>query len=224
MDALLQFLETYEFWIYIVLGVVGFIYVRKLIQSFLEWRVAFFGLEKESAQKLFREALTVVILLVLLAMIQFFLVSFVSPIYPQHTIISTPTIEVLTTGISTTGIPNVNLNSGSTPAAQTSSNGCITNQLEWKYPKTGDTISGSVELTGTVNLPSLGFYKYEYNQVGNAAWITIAAGTGVKIQENIGIWDTRQIATGDYLLRLVASDSQNQVIAPCVISVRVVSQ
>ena len=39
----------------------------------------------------------------------------------------------------------------------------------------------------------------------------------------LGNWDTTLLVPGDYLLRLVVADSQNQLLPACVVSVRVVA-
>jgi uncharacterized membrane protein len=97
MDELLRFLEQYEAWIYALLGVVGFIYFRKLAADWQEWRSSVFGLERESAQRRLSATLSVVVILSLLAAAEFVLVSFVAPVYPVANILQTPTVSLLTT-------------------------------------------------------------------------------------------------------------------------------
>jgi len=76
---------------------------------------------------------------------------------------------------------------------------------------------------GTVNIDNFGFYKYEYTEPGNPIWKTIAGNSEEKNDEQIGIWNTSQLVPGDYLLRLVVLDNENNEYPACVISVRVVS-
>ncbi len=111
------------------------------------------------------------------------------------------------------GTPTVAL----TPLAE----GCIAGQIEWSYPKSGDEITATVELKGTVNVPNLGFYKYEYAQPGEDVWTTIAAGNQPKVNGQIGFWNTSQLEPGDYLLRLVVADNQNKLFPACQIPVRI---
>ncbi len=107
-------------------------------------------------------------------------------------------------------------------ASMQSQEGCIPGQIEWTFPKPGGEISATVELKGTVNVPNLGFYKYEYAEPGKDVWNTIAAGNQAKIDGQIGFWNTSQLLPGDYQLRLVVADNQNKLFPACVIPVRVV--
>jgi hypothetical protein len=81
----------------------------------------------------------------------------------------------------------------------------------------------TVELLGTVNIPNLGFYKYEFSEPGSDVWSTIAADNVAKVNGTIGYWNTGQLTPGDYLLRLVVVDNQNNPFPACVIAVRVVA-
>jgi hypothetical protein len=226
MEELLQFLENYEIWIYVLLGVVGFIYLRKLLVAWQEWRSALFGLERETAQRKLSTAITIFVLLAMLMGVEFFLVSFVAPTYPQEVMLPTPTIDRLATITPTlegTAEPVMaEVQATATPQI-VAGDGCVPGQLEWTYPQPGDEISGAVEFTGTVNLANLGFYKYEFRQAGSDTWQTIAAGDTVKVNESLGgRWNTAQLIPGDYELRLVASDNQNQAIPACEVSVQIV--
>lgn len=231
MEELLRFLELYEVWIYILLGAVAFIYLRKVFLAWQEWRVATFGLERETAVRRFGSALTVVILLVALGAAEFLLVSFVSPSLPRSSQLPTPTLDLLATQTPTlpalsseTAVP-LDGNATQAPAAMAaSSGGCIPGQIEWIYPEFGGELNGTVELKGTVNIPNLGFYKYEYKPFGSDNWVTIAAGNQAIVDKSLGgVWNTAELPAGDYSLRLVVIDSQNQSLPPCEISVQITS-
>jgi hypothetical protein len=86
-------------------------------------------------------------------------------------------------------------------------------------------VSGSVELRGTVNVPNLGFFKYEYRNLADELWTPISAGNRPIIEELFaGRWNTVQLEPGNYALRLVVSDNQNNLLKPCVIEVRVLPE
>lgn len=228
MDDLLRFLETYEIWFYILLGAVGFIYFRKLLRALQEWRRAIFGLERELARRRFSSALTIVLLLSLLAFAEFFIVSFVSPVYPRASLLLTPTLDLLaspTPVLEITGSPQPASGQEGALVASTQvvSEGCLPGEVEWSSPGPGEEVRGSVELIGTVNLLDLGFYKYEFTQPGNENWITIAANNETKVDAVLGVWDTSRLIPGDYLLRLVVTNNQNQILPACVLPLRVVS-
>jgi hypothetical protein len=223
MSALLRFLQDYEIPLYILLGIVGIGYIRKMAISWREWRIAMFGLEKDVAQRRFSSSLTIVILLLLMSMTIFTLVSFIAPTFPGVSTLNTPTIDLLATSIGTIN-PLETPGIGTTIAASTGT-GCVPDQLEWTYPLAGDKVSGWVELKGTVNIPNLGYYKFEFSQPGSSTWIAISAGNKVVIDETLGgVWNTEQLTPGEYSLRLVAFDSSNEnTLGTCVIPVQVVA-
>lgn len=99
--------------------------------------------------------------------------------------------------------------------------GCTPGQIEWSFPKAGDQVSATVELKGTINVPNLGFYKYEYAKSGEEIWNTIAAGKQPKVDGQIGFWNTSLLEPGDYLLRLVVADNENNLFPACKIPVRI---
>ena len=98
-------------------------------------------------------------------------------------------------------------------------------QVEWISPEAGEEVRGQIDLIGTVDVPSLGFYKYEYSQPGSDAWMTIAGGNQPTTPENnlLGEWNTSQLVPGDYLLRLVVMDNQNVAFPVCIIPIRVLA-
>ena len=116
---------------------------------------------------------------------------------------------------------------GSAQPATTSTaqaTGCIPGQIDITSPKPGDQISGSVDLQGTANVPDFGFYKYEFAPVGSDNWATIVARTTVVQDGDLGNWDTSEIATGDYQLRLVVTDNQGNALPACVIPLRIIGK
>ncbi len=231
MDDLLRFLKTYEAWIYTFLGIAAFIGLRNLIRAWEDWRGAVFGLERESALMRLRGALTLLVFVIGLALLEFIIVSFVYPTATALQSLPTPTIALLETPLTaplatpTGPTPAVTATlSPATPAAE----GCVPGQIEWTYPQNGGTLQGKVVLRGTVNVPNLGFYKYEYRAIGSENWLTIAAGNRPIIDqplggEGSGEWDTEMVTPGDYELRLVVYDNTNQPFPACVVSVRILA-
>lgn len=244
MIEILRLLKTFEVWLYILLGVVGFFYLQKFVVALAEWRNTVFGLEKENAQRRINEAVTVLVLAVLLASGEFFITSFVLPNVPGIAILNTPTMNVLftptvtlhatyatplTTGtLSSTqnGTELATTPSGTktvTPESSPSANGCIAGKLELTFPKDGDEVSGVVALKGTIAVTDFGFYKYEYSTAGSNTWVTIAAGNQIKSDGSIGNWNVSLLNPGDYQLRLVVYDNQGVALTPCVISVKILA-
>ena len=225
MDELLRFLQKYEIWIYIILGIGSLVYIQRMLVSWNEWRNTLFGLERESAQRKLSTSLTILVLMALLIISEFMIVSFVIPSMPQPSMLPTPTLDILATPTATlpttSGTPTPE--GIQQPTLAPSSVGCTPGVIEWAAPKAGETISASIELSGTINVPNLGFYKYEYAPVGSDTWTTIAAGNNPLINGYIGTWNTTPLVPGDYQLRLVVADNQNNLFPACVVQVRIVS-
>jgi len=229
MEELLLFLTKYEVWVYVLSALIGLVYLRKLIIALRDWRAALFGMERESAQRRFSTYLTLFLLIMLTAGLEFSLVSFVVPNLPaKKGLLPTATLDLLITptvtlAAGTPGVPGAPKHTQQPTVAIKISEGCTPGSVEWSSPKSSDEISGKVQLMGTVNIPNLGFYKYEFSQPGTDVWNTIAAGNKNVVNDLLGNWDTTLLVPGDYLLRLVVADSQNQLLPACVVSVRVVA-
>jgi hypothetical protein len=225
MDVVLRFLEENELWIYLIAGAAAVLTFRFVIRTWREWRSSVFGLERDIVQRRLAARLSVLFLLGLLVLVEFLTVSFVIPAYPRLVALPTPTLDLLATPTITlpanlNETPTAPANEEPTRAAP-DTEGCTAGQIEWLAPKNGDAISATVELRGTVNVPNLGFYKYEFSQPGSDTWTTIAAGNTPLVAGTIGYWNTSQLPAGDYLLRLVVVDNQNTFFPACSISVRV---
>ena len=80
---------------------------------------------------------------------------------------------------------------------------CKDGSVEITSPEEGQTVSGTVDIIGTVNIDNFGSYKYEYSRSGTINWITIAAGNQLKLNESLGFWYTSELPPGTYLLQLV---------------------
>jgi len=226
MEEILRFLVNYEAWIYVILGVGGLINLRRVLQAVNEWRGAAFGLEKENARYRFSISMTILLVFFLLGGIEFFLVSFIVPNRPRSTVLATPTLDLLAT-------PTVTLVAGRQPVATPTGlmgtplpalkEGCTPGSVEWISPQDGDEVKGTVVLKGIVNVAAMGFYKYEYSSVGSDTWFTIAAQNQIGQDNELGQWNTSSLPGGDYRLRLVVYDNQNQALPACVITIRVTS-
>jgi hypothetical protein len=226
MEELLRFLEQYEVWIYALLGAVGFIYFKKLVGDWQEWRSSVFGLERESAQRRLSATLAIVVVISLLATAEFVLVSFVSPVYPVTSMLQTPTINVMTTptaALLAAGETQPEEAATLSTQAAVVAGDCNPAVLDWSYPQAGDEVTGVVKLVGTANLANMGFFKYEFSEVGSDNWVTIAAMNVLRNEEELdGSWNTQALVPGDYRLRLVMTDNENQTLPACEITVRVV--
>lgn len=223
MGDVVRFLVNSEGWVYALLGLIGIIYLSRLVSDWREMRSAIFGLEREGAQRRLVMSATVVVLLLLTAGAELFVVSFVAPSYPLIDMLPTPTLDLMTTPTATLAPGVVAPLVVPTISADISS-GCVAGSIDWTSPFPGEELSGVIELTGTVNVLNLGFYKYEFSTPGQDNWTTIAGGNIKKVEEPLGNWDTGQRLPGDYLLRLVVTDNEGNALPPCIIPVKVVGE
>jgi hypothetical protein len=225
MKELLRFLAEYQTGIFIILGIIGVINLFRFLQAWLAKRNAQFGLEREVISGKIRSSVTLMALVSLVGVTQFMLVSLLTVRFPGLVQLSTPTPDLLSTPtLPLTEIAGTRVTPQGYDATQTfiAFTGCIPGQLEWTFPIMGEEISGTIELKGTVKIRNQGFYKYEYQQSGTEEWIPIAAGNKVIDNDVLGgKWNTSQLSPGNYFLRLVVSDNQNNLLKPCTIQVKV---
>lgn len=225
MQTLLQFLSKYEVLFYFLLAIAVVVSLRKVLTSWKQWRIAVFGLEKETAQHAFNTGMTFLILCGFLALGLFIINTFVTPSIPGVQSVSTPTVDLTSQPTATVDIQSIvtQTTTGLIPTlASFLDKGCVPDQIEWTYPLDGDSISGTVTLEGTVNVTDLGYYKYEYSEYGSDKWTTIAAGdTKIVNQALGGTWDTSELTPGDYQLRLVVTDHQNNALPECTIKITI---
>ena len=224
MNYVIRFLAEFEVPIYLMLGIVALIYLRRILMALQEKRLAIFGLEREAAQRKVVGASTVLILVGLLTVGEFVVATFLAGELAQEPTFATPTIEVLTTPTVTLGPPPEGATPTPTLYPQVQLEGiesnCINDVLEIESPEHLSEVSGVVELIGSVNTENFGSYKYEYSTM-EANWQTIAAGSGVRIDESLGNWYTTDLDPGEYMLRLVALDNDGVEQSACVIQVTI---
>ncbi len=231
MEEALGFFRTYEIWIYLILGLIGIIYLRKFSLAWQELRGAAFGLERESAQGRLNQAASILIFILALMLSEFILVSFILPNSPNlTTALPTATLNLLatpTTTLEATPNGSANENNANPTSATTTTpeeltnNGCVPGQVEISAPQDGSQITGIIDVVGSANIPNFGFYKLEMRQPGEQSWLTILAGNEIKQGSILGSWNTSLINAGDYQLRLVLVDNAGQALPPCVVQVHV---
>ena len=227
MEDVLLFLRSYELWIYLLLGGAALLVFRQLASAQKEIRSALYGLEREKAQNKFNGSLAALVFLGLVGITEFALVTFVQPQVQAQAYLPTPTVDLQGAAQFETATPiavsTLLVTPTSTPLIEVAE-GCIKGALEWVNPANGGEVSGTVDLRFVVQVQNLGFYKYEYSVQGTDNWLAIAAGNELINEEKSGgSWVTDTLTPGDYRLRLVAINSNNDTIANCTINVRVVA-
>jgi hypothetical protein len=224
MTTVLQFLTRYEILFYLVLTVILAIFSVRVYRAWKEWSTSLFGLEKEHTQYQINQGITVLFFTFAMGIGLFILTTFIAPSMPSLQKATTPTLDL-------TAQPTINLVTPTISATTTGliptltailDMGCVPGTVQWTDPINGDNISGKYVLKGTVNVPNLGFYKFEYAQAGNDHWTTIAAGNKNIFDEALGgSWDTTSLTPGDYQLRLVVTNNQNEPMPECVINITI---
>jgi hypothetical protein len=188
------------------------------MRAWADRKNAVFGLERDFANQRLAAAMGTLVVILAFFVSVMVLVSFVIPMLPANITSQAPTTNLL-------GSPEVNLavSRTETPVAEApfGSQGCIPKQLVISSPRPSQQVRDVIELLGTVQIENMGFYKFEVSARGANAWSTIFAGRDPKVDETLGIWDTRGLTPGDYDLRLIVTDSQGNELPPCIIPVNV---
>ena len=227
MEQVLRFFREYEIWIYILLGILTLWQVRKFALSWDELRGAFFGLEREAAQGRVNSAATLIVIFILMAVVEFSLVTFVIPTVPGANALPTATLNLLATPTTTLAAPTQNPNEtpgitptpGELPAAE----GCVPGQVNLTSPLNGDRINGSVTVRGSANTTNFGFFTLQIAHPGDPVWLPILVGQQAIANNILGTWETSTLNPGEYMLRLVVTDNIGTEMNPCAIQVTVES-
>src|SRR5919108_1996084 len=223
MGPVYRTLASYEPLIYIALAIGGLFAFRRMWYSWREWRDSVYGLEREFALRRLGQATAAAFFILALIFVEFFVATFIAPSLPASDILATPTLDLLLTPQGTLS-PEQATQAALFPVTQSvpsGMSGCIPDQIMITAPEPGADVSGTVEITGTANVPNFGFFKYEIAPRGTQNWATISAEREPKVNEVLGSWNTSSLTNGDYFLRLVVTDNVGVSLEPCVIAVRV---
>ena len=222
MGSIYRTLANYEPLIYIALAIGALFAFRRMWRSWHEWRDSVYGLEREFALRRLVQASGISLFILALVFAEFFIATFIAPSLPASDIMATATLDLLVTPAGTLSpdspVPLV------TQEVPSGMSGCIPDQIMITSPGPGDPVSGTVNITGTADVPDFGFYKYEVASMGSQNWATIAANREPVRNDQLGEWNTASLTNGDYFLRLVITDNVGVALEPCVIAVRVLNQ
>ncbi len=227
MEQALQFFRDYEIWIYVLVGILALWQVRKFALAWNELRGAFFGLEREAAQARVNSAATMVVILIIMAVAEFTLVTFVVPTVPGANPLPTLTLDLLATPTTTlpapTQDPQKTPGATATPGEIPAAEGCVAGQVNLIAPTNGERISGSYIVKGSAQLANFGFYTIQIARPGDTIWLPILVGQMAVKNDTLGTWETSNLTPGEYLIRLVVTDNVGNELPPCSIQVTVES-
>lgn len=222
MGPVYRTLANYEPLIYIALAIGALFAFRRMWGSWREWRDSVYGLEREFALRRLVQASGLALLILGLVFAEFFIATFIAPSLPASDIMATATLDLLVTPAGTLSPDSpVQLMTQEVPSGMS---GCVPDEIMITSPGPGDPVSGTVNITGTADVPNFGFYKYEVAPIGSQNWATIAANREPVRNDQLGDWNTASLTNGDYFLRLVITDNVGTSLEPCVIAVRVLNQ
>jgi hypothetical protein len=226
MGPVYRTLASYEPLIYIALAIGGLFAFRRMWHSWREWRDSVYGLEREFALRRLGQATAAAFLILALVFVEFFIATFIAPSLPATDMLATPTLDLLLTPANTLS-PEQATQAALSPVTQavpSGMSGCVPDQIMITAPEPGAPVSGTVQITGTANVPNFAFFKYEVAPMGSQNWATISAKREPVTDGEIGEWNTSSVTNGDYFLRLVVTDNVGVSLEPCVIAVRVTNQ
>jgi hypothetical protein len=238
MEGFLLFFEEQQTWIYLLLVLIGAIYLRLFFVTYRTSRRAFFSLERERCLSRMRRSIAMMLFVLAGLIATFLIVNFASPAIPVSLRpTSLPTVSLLSTPVGTDGL--VAEESSDTAAeipAALDGAGCLNENATIIQPKAGETVSGTIVILGVANIPNFAFYKVEYRRL-NGEWVTITAGSqpvcescrpgGGEDTDNenerleLGTWDTRLVEPGTYGFRLVVMDTEGNAPLPCEIQIQI---
>lgn len=227
MADVLRFFVQYEAVLYFVLGLGGIVYIYRFWLAWQEVSSAIYALEREASRARLNQAAATLFLLLVMAFTVFVMVTFVATTLPAQDLLATPTLDLSTPVPGSSGSFGNNENAvaaSATPLATVAIDpaACIPDQIFISEPQAGDVISGLVEVSGTVDVPNFGFYKFEVARAEESLWLTIQAGRSI-VRDGVLVesWDTSRLPAGNYVLQLVIADSAGQELPPCRIPVRI---
>lgn len=223
MIEIIIFFTKNSLLVYLILIIGLLVALRNFLSSIREQRDLVFGLEREITHRRVVQSSTGLIILGLILLAEFSLATFLTPVLPASSMITTPTISLVTNSQGTI-VPGQEATTSGIPVStstQMPATGCIPGQIMISEPTTGQEIQGKITITGTVDIPNFGFYKYEFSPQGSETWSTITAGNKAVIDGELGFWDTTEVTAGDYQLRLVVSDNNGMELPACIIQLRV---
>jgi len=229
MTELVLFLERQQVWAYILLGGMGFFYLRAVGRSYLALRRARFSLERQQANnQLIRAGVMAGISVVGLGIV-FILTGIVAPALPVgEEPVPIPTVNLLANPEVLTDEAGEFATATPLPTGEVSALGCQNPDATISSPANEERIRGIVEILGTADIDNFAFYTLEFRSItSDGTWRAIMAGTQrvcetfCDEEELLGTWDTSLVTPADYALRLVVTDTMGNAPLPCEIRVSV---
>ncbi|MEX1247757.1 MAG: hypothetical protein WEA61_04700 [Anaerolineales bacterium] len=223
MAEVLRFFDQYQAALYFILGLGGIVYLYRFWLAWQEVSFAIYDLERQASRGRLNSAATVLFILLLFAVGIFMMTTLVRSL-PIQELLATPTLDLsFASDVSTpTGSAATLVTATPLPTVSINPSACVADRIEISAPEAGDVLQGAVEVRGTVDVPSFGYYKLERSRAEEELFLTIQAGRTI-VRDGVLVerWDTTSLPPGDYVLQLVVTDSAGEELPPCRIPVRI---
>ena len=230
MQTLISFIARISFILYVLIATGVFFSIRRLFVSRQYRRVAVFGLEKEKAQNDQRAAINAIIALLIAATAVYAVTNIIEPnvnfgqeemITPTPEIFvaaaptATPAIVLYPTITPTPGLPPAEAEAASVEDEGEPIDGCAIIGSNITVPEPGQNVSGQVQVEGEANVFDFAQYKFEVKGdfTGNE-WVVVGTFNTPRTGF-LGTWDSTSLAPGNYILRMVVSQSSGNIVTPC---------
>jgi YbbR domain-containing protein len=87
------------------------------------------------------------------------------------------------------------------------------------YPTMNAVLKGSAHIFGSAHVDNFGYYKFEYRHEGASEWSFLQSFEEPVDDGLLGVWDTSDLATGNYWFRLVVVKKDGNYLEPCQVPV-----
>ena len=238
MTILVKLIADYALWLYLLLGLIAFLFLRTYVVAHRERDNSIFTLERETATgRMVQAIIGFLVTLIIIGGVFYTSQTLVQEIpLPEVTPTPTrlivlppsPTAPPLLPTPTPTGTPRPRPTllptTTVTPTLQAAIGApanCPNPGVRIAEPGTGATVSGVIQIIGTANIPDFWYYKFEFRGNGFGDWTFIQRFDTSLNGGILGAWDTRSVPSGDYELRLVVVDKTGNYPEPCMLQLLV---
>jgi hypothetical protein len=232
MTIIVKLIADYAVWLYLLLGLFAFFFLRAYLVARRERDNSIFALERESATgRMAQATMGFLVTLILIGGVLYTSQTLVEEIpLPEATPTATMIIVLPPTATPPPLLPTptptetprprptpppLEAPPPTTEASLGVAASCPSPGVRISEPGTGATISGVIQIIGSADIPDFWYYKFEFRGNGFGDW-TFIQRFDTSINGGIlGVWDTRSVPSGDYEFRLVVVDKTGNYPEPC---------
>lgn len=232
MRDIIAFFQQYESVLYFILGSGIVFYGWRFYSAWQELRGSVFGLEQVNAQRRLNRSALAIFLMLIMGVGVFSLIAYVFPVIDTGAV----TIPLLqengvgseldstqsASGTGQTGENNSLATATPLPTVAIDPENCDIETIAITSPKPNDVVSGTVEVTGIINVKDFGFYVIEYAQASAELWNPIFSSRNLVPEEQTLLeWDTTFSPSGSYVIQLVVTNNDMTEYPACRIPIRI---